>query len=268
MKSTVYVINLKRRYNQYEIFLKNNKDIPLKIVRFEAIDGLIENNNQIVSIGKNPVHKQTKHGRFGCFLSHLAILRKIAENNEPDQWSFISEDDTIISPELFGLWDNIIAQTKKYNINILLLSRTYAKKDKMLYPLVNGLNILAVDDIFFGTHFYAVTGKGANVILGMEEMNPYGSVPYDLALGLLGKKEKCVYSAIKYDPNNYDSLNRMYSKHILAYASVSGKMKSSTEEYYENIKENFKENKQSFYTIAKVTIMAFIITLAVLISLN
>ena len=262
---TTYVINLKRRPVQFRYFLENNKGLPLNIIRFEAIDGLDENNKQAKISGKNPVHKQEKHGKFGCFLSHLEVLKKIAKM-DPSQWVFITEDDAIISPDLFNVWNEIVRETNEYNIDILFLSRNYVSDDTFLYPPSpeGKLCIVKINGFFCGTHFYMVNAKGAQKILRFQEMNPYESIPYDIAFGNAAKRTQTVYAIIRLDKNFKKSSipssipSQMYDKNIMGYATLSGTMGSSTEEYFENIREFFVENKDMSVSLIVVLILVFI----------
>jgi GR25 family glycosyltransferase involved in LPS biosynthesis len=257
----IYVINLKRRYKQFENFLKNNRKNPLYITRFNAIDGLEENNKQANIKGKNPVHKQTKHGRFGCFLSHLEILKLIAKNHNPTEWVLIAEDDAIIDPLLFRDWYSITSKAEKFNAHIIFLSRTYAKKDQFLYPIVDGFNLVRINDIFYGAQLYMVTGIGAQKILSMKEMDPYDSTPYDVALGIASKRTHDIYGTVKYNVNRKNKnknkqTDNFYSSHIMAYATLAG-TNSSTEEYFENIKESLRENKSIGILLLVLLILSF-----------
>jgi GR25 family glycosyltransferase involved in LPS biosynthesis len=256
---SLYVINLERRHKQYESFVRNNKNNSIEINRFNALDGKIENNRQAKIKGIDPVHKQTKHGRFGCFLSHLEVLKLVVQRNNPNEWVIIAEDDAIINKELFNDWIAITSKAMDFNTDIIFLSRTYSKEDILVYPIVNGFNLVKINDVFHGAHLYMVTGIGAQKILEMEEMDPYNSIPYDVALGLASKRTGNIYGIIMHNSNGkYNSTNNFYSDHLMAYAKLSGLMGSSTEEYFENIKEYFHSNKKTGISLTILLILLFL----------
>lgn len=242
---TSYVINLKRRPKQYEFFYNNNKklinDNKINLIRFEAVDGFEENEKQSKIMLKNPVHKQRKHGVFGCFLSHLMVLQIIAQM-QSNEWVFILEDDAIINPEIFNIWPYLMSQTKLYDINVVFLSRSYASKDTFIYQPIDGFNLVKVSGEFWGCQFYMVRPQGAKQLLASKEMNPYESVPYDIALANIAQSENFIYAAIIYNKNDeFWKKDPLYSgpwpfvnTNILAYANLSSTMGSSTEEYFEN----------------------------------
>lgn len=102
-KLQTYVVNLDRRKDRYETFLKENEreitqlvSQTSPLVRFSAVDGsqlkmtarlarLLDNNDF-----------SARRGMVGCALSHISIWNKIAENESHDIF-LILEDDVKLS---------------------------------------------------------------------------------------------------------------------------------------------------------------------------
>jgi GR25 family glycosyltransferase involved in LPS biosynthesis len=216
----IYVINLKRRPHMLKSFIKNNNKNFGTIIPFEAVDGLEYNNVLAKYQGPDSkVHQQTTHGRFGCFLSHLKLLKIIAETCNPDDWVLIAEDDAMIDPKLTEDWPEM---QKPKDCDIIFLSRNYTEHDSTIRPYdKDEVNLVKIDGIFYGAHLYAVTGRGAKKILEFPEMDPYGSAPYDIALGIAAKRSGIIYATI--DENG-----------LAPYGHPSNEDSSSTEEYFSN----------------------------------
>ncbi len=114
-----YVINLDRRQDRYNKFLKtveklSNKDD--KFIRFSAFDGYnhineikrfnIEN-DPFIKILKNlkvPLQK----GVFGCLMSHILVLYEILKNDEikEDEYVGILEDDIYLCDNFENNYDS------------------------------------------------------------------------------------------------------------------------------------------------------------------
>ena len=224
----IYVISLKRKPEQLENFKKNNPNLSLNII--EAVDGI----EATKSFSKHGIiHHQTKEGRFGCFLSHLKVLKEIADKSKENSkqgdegntdWYIIAEDDASIDPKFFNDWPDL-SKDLTDDQNVIFLSRNWSSED-LSSP--NKPTIVEVGNIFFGTQLYILTSLGAKQLLDIPEMNAFGTQPYDLVFG--EQKTKKIYAVL-----NENGVGG-YSKSC----SLGG---SSTEERYK--KEKF--NKDMMY---------------------
>lgn len=110
----VYLINLKRRPDRLNNFLKNYKESDMKnnnIIKFDAIDGsnidvskcpLSElaraELQQLESTGFRTKHYQLTKGAIGCYLSHVKIWENILKNKS--EIALIFEDDAQVPVDL------------------------------------------------------------------------------------------------------------------------------------------------------------------------
>lgn len=110
----IYLINLKRRPDRLNNFLKNYKESDMKnynVVKFDAIDGsnldvmkcpLSElaraELQQLEFTGFRTKHYQLTKGAIGCYLSHVKIWENILKNES--EVALIFEDDAQIPADL------------------------------------------------------------------------------------------------------------------------------------------------------------------------
>lgn len=98
-----YFINLasagERRRHMYAVFSAQG----LALERIEGVLGAALPPEEIAafharSLTVRPDQDRLGPGEIGCLMSHLAVLRRIAEGDEP--WAVVLEDDVHISPDL------------------------------------------------------------------------------------------------------------------------------------------------------------------------
>ena len=110
----IYLINLKRRPDRLNNFLKHYKESDMKnlnVIKFDAIDGsdldvskcpLSElaraELQQLESTGFRTKHYQLTKGAIGCYLSHVKIWENILKNES--QIALIFEDDAQVPKDL------------------------------------------------------------------------------------------------------------------------------------------------------------------------
>jgi GR25 family glycosyltransferase involved in LPS biosynthesis len=110
--SKIYFINLDRRPDRYEHFLKqcSEKFIDFsKVIRFKAIDGNSYNFNDIeLSMFKNVDYKGKNYEKniMGNQLSHLNILKDMIQNEY--EYIIIFQDDVILKKDFIKEINNII----------------------------------------------------------------------------------------------------------------------------------------------------------------
>ena len=110
--SKIYFINLDRRPDRYEHFLKqcSEKFIDFsKVIRFKAIDGNSYNFNDIeLSMFKNVDYKGKNYEKniMGNQLSHINILKDMIQNEY--EYIIIFQDDVILKKDFIKEINNII----------------------------------------------------------------------------------------------------------------------------------------------------------------
>jgi len=177
----VYVVNLERKPLLKKGFKDHNK--IFSDIRFtKAFDSTKE---------KLPPHKQSKDGRFGCYMSHIKIWKKII--NRKDDWVIVAEDDAAFNPKLEKDLPKIIELMKKNKSNIGIINWRKARAglyevDIPLPGVSNEIKLAPVNDVFFGTHSYIINKQGAKDSIALHK--PKEKVPIDLAMGMLSKTKQ------------------------------------------------------------------------------
>jgi GR25 family glycosyltransferase involved in LPS biosynthesis len=120
-----FVINLKRRSDRLENFLKQKNLLP-NIEVFTAIDGrnlkyddnynLLHNNTIILQNDLAIKFKGLKIGEVGAFLSHYFIWKKIILENKP---CIIFEDDAKVVHDFYNKLNNILTKGIPEDFDIL-----------------------------------------------------------------------------------------------------------------------------------------------------
>ena len=118
-----FVVNLDRRPDRYEKFLKNNGNIleEIKYTKMIAFDGhLVKPTSQLYYIFEHNDYN-FRCGIVGCALSHIKLYVDLA--NESDQMNYlIFEDDSICSDNFTKIFNNIYKQFVDLNADILILN--------------------------------------------------------------------------------------------------------------------------------------------------
>jgi glycosyl transferase family 25 len=92
-KCKIYFINLEENKDRWDNLSPELKE---KIIRFPAINGKELDKDQLIKDGIISEENILKMGQIGCALSHITILKKIQQQDEP--YGLILEDDVIIPP--------------------------------------------------------------------------------------------------------------------------------------------------------------------------
>jgi GR25 family glycosyltransferase involved in LPS biosynthesis len=168
-----YVIHMKNNTKRYENIKKQEKNGNIEIEIFDASDGSkvnIDELNDGIKV-KNPwnthrynsekdenIKKKIMNGEIGCYLSHLNLLKKIADTTNND-WTVVFEDDFVIDKNFKDELNKILKIVNK-DIDIIYLGNVNQFdckkgkfKDNLCYP-----------DIPWGTQGYMVNKKSARKI--------------------------------------------------------------------------------------------------------
>jgi GR25 family glycosyltransferase involved in LPS biosynthesis len=170
-----WVINLKKnvtRLNRFTHFYKESDIATLPLQTFEAIYGkgldptkylstdaydtllLNEKNNYRTK------HYQLTRGAIGCYLSHVAIIKKLLDDPDVDYY-FIFEDDAAILPSVYDKFSMAIkyAPSDWDMINFSPIMQVVSEESPLFKKF----------DAFWGTCGYAINKKGAKIF--MDEFN-------------------------------------------------------------------------------------------------
>jgi glycosyl transferase family 25 len=169
-----YVIHMSKNILRYKNIKNQEKNANIKIEIFEAFDGSkinIYNLGDDIKIkipwsthrynvekDKN-IKKKIMNGEIGCYLSHLNLLKKIA-NSDYNGWTIVFEDDFNLKNNFKNKLNKILKNINNEDIDIIYLGNVnqfYCSKGKfkenLCYP-----------DTPWGTQGYMVNKKSAKKI--------------------------------------------------------------------------------------------------------
>jgi len=169
-----YVINLDRRPDRLESFLKN---APINFKRFSAIDGKkLKPSRQLQKLFENNDYNMRK-GMVGCALSHIKLWIQLL-NSDKDAY-LIVEDDIEFLPEFTQRLDKVISSLKSIN-EIELIYVGHHLRQNFLAGCYDSGDITiekwssedSLRKSLGGTGGYIITRKGAEKLL--ERINKTG----------------------------------------------------------------------------------------------
>jgi len=189
----VYVINLDRRSDRWNGVQKILYDSGFKnLERIPAIDGKQIDTFQLKKFlterAFGDLGKERKAdedlgslGAVGCFLSHYKAWMKVVESGVP---AIIAEDDMIMDANM----DNFecVKDSRLLEGRDLTLLGYCSLREKPKKPL-NTSGLYDYDGMFFCTHFYYITPRGAEILLSESFPIDY---QVDSYMGLMMKKHK------------------------------------------------------------------------------
>lgn len=173
----IYLINLKRRPDRLNNFLKNYKESDMKnlnVIKFDAIDGsnidvakcpLSElaraELQQLESTGFRTKHYQLTKGAIGCYLSHVKIWENILKNE--NEVALIFEDDAQVP---VNLNQRIHEEMKNIPNDWDIVLFGYICKKCMKYDKYNEV------ERFMLTHCYIIKKKSIAKIMNTNTLFP------------------------------------------------------------------------------------------------
>ena len=105
---TTWVINLDRRKDRMEKFLRNNEFLREKHMRFPAIDGTkLKLTPKIARLFASSHNISWRKGVMGCAMSHMTIWQKLLDDKKEINTYLILEDDAIVNPELVSMFNTM-----------------------------------------------------------------------------------------------------------------------------------------------------------------
>lgn len=123
----IFVINLESEQSRMQKIKQQLDSLGLEFERFPAVMGRELTQSQISELydpqkAVQELGRELRLAEIGCSASHMAIYRKIVDENIPI--SLIIEDDAIISPQIKALLTEIEGATTKTNWEYLSLNYT------------------------------------------------------------------------------------------------------------------------------------------------
>jgi len=177
MSFKTYIVNLDRRPDRWETFVKNAKDVEfLNYERFSAVDGkMIKNSSQLQQIFESNDYYM-RRGMVGCLLSHVKIYTELI-NSEYDYFTVL-EDDVEFTPDFKNKYDNIFTQVNK-NWDLIFLGHHVRDTRRQQDELVKDkMPILTKRDAYWsflnslgGTGGYIISKIGARKLLDFIDKN-------------------------------------------------------------------------------------------------
>ena len=215
-----YIINLEKDKNKYDLCLKRLQKINLNPPeRFDAIYVKDEYDDYIKSITYPSVQYTIKYGRnahnnigskgaIGCYLSHIALWKKLLESDQ--DMFLIFEDDVDLNNNI----DNLMVKTNDYintinkkNWDVIFLG----------YSLISLLNNdiqdipddkYKITNIIYGLHAYIINKKGATKLL-------------EKALPIVDQLDSYMsYMAIMRDVNMYKPTELLFIQNNIKASSI------------------------------------------------
>ena len=178
MSFKTYIVNLDRRPDRWENFIKNAKDLDfLNYERFSAVDGkLIKNSSQLQQIFESNDYYM-RRGMVGCLLSHVKIYTELI-NSEYDYFTVL-EDDVEFTPDFKNKYDNIMSQVNNKNWDLIFLGHHVRDTRRQADELVKDkMPILTKRDAYWsflnslgGTGGYIISKIGAQKLLDFIDKN-------------------------------------------------------------------------------------------------
>lgn len=172
----ILLINLDSRRDRYDHFMKSVKEnaIPYRVERMSAVKGADLDWKEVVApetraefqryldTGKRASHRSLSTGALGCYMSHLAALRRVVAAGKP---MLICEDDMAFRPTTLSDIRIALGDAVPYDPNTLVLFHILCDpQHHKCPPLAEGSKVLDPES-FWSTACYYVTPTAAQSIL-------------------------------------------------------------------------------------------------------
>lgn len=172
LKLKTYVLNLDRRPDRWDNFVKNSSELNfLKYERFSAVDGdKVSSTTQLQRIFNNNDYNM-KVGMVGCLMSHIKMYIELIYSDY-DMY-FILEDDIEITSNFQNKFLNICKQLKNNNWDLVyvghhlknLNDKKYSYNNTIM-PTIQKTNVYQSFQLSLGgTIGYLITKSGAQKLL-------------------------------------------------------------------------------------------------------
>jgi GR25 family glycosyltransferase involved in LPS biosynthesis len=171
----IHLINLDRRPDRLENFIKTNKHSELQLNRFSAIDGnVLKPTLQIQQIFEYNDYNM-RRGMVGCALSHIKLWLELLQDDQADFY-LILEDDAVLCEKFSEKFNKLIYECPK-DWEIVFLGNHTRKENYDRHtqsPFTRKNRIESLRDSVGGTFGYIINKSGAKKVL--EFINKYSMV--------------------------------------------------------------------------------------------
>lgn len=170
MRFKTFLINLDRDTERLRAMDQQLQDLRIPYQRFAAIMGGDLPGWLVPYLGS----AQLSPGEIGCYASHLAIMKEVADGADP---ALVLEDDLVISPEVPELIQSILGTDQPWEI-----TRLSSKSRRPLVPcspLPNGYSLVQYLRVPLHTGAYLIKPDGARRFLGWRTAR-YRPIDVDL----------------------------------------------------------------------------------------
>ena len=170
MRVSKYCILFKSCKKRVDLYNRNLQKMPdLKV--FDAIDSITNYNNPnlhaiaLQYLSEEYIkYTELEHGKLGCNLSHILLLKHFIENTNTD-WMLVIEDDTELNNYSDEIIDHIISKCEAIDSHFVQLythPRFVKRQCRMYEKLGYGIYRMMPQ---LGTLAYLISRKGAQTIL-------------------------------------------------------------------------------------------------------
>ena len=169
-KIKMFVVNLDRRPDRWELFEKNSLNSLnfIKYERFSAVDGMkLVSTRQLQQIFENNDYKM-RRGMVGCFMSHIKLFTNLINENEKNIDSYlILEDDVEFQPDFEKKFKHFMKQLDNVSWDLAFLGHHVRDKndsffDKEKLPEISKTDVYqSFCQSLGGTTGFIISKKGA-----------------------------------------------------------------------------------------------------------
>ena len=170
----IFVINLDKDFDKKDYMLELEKKNNLKFNFIEAVFGKELSKEELDKAycpqkALNALGRELSLGEIGCSLSHISIYKKMIEENIP--LAIILEDDIEIKENFLELLSKINSIKLKWDVLLLGYYSRVLDERKSRFKIFNQIrlfkntNVVKLVEIGYGAHGYAITKKGAELLI-------------------------------------------------------------------------------------------------------
>ena len=174
-KIKMFVVNLDRRPDRWELFEKNSLNSLnfIKYERFSAVDGMkLVSTRQLQQIFENNDYKM-RRGMVGCFMSHIKLFTNLINEKDKNIESYlILEDDVEFQPDFEKKFKHFLKQLDNTSWDLAFLGHHVRDKNDSIFFDKEKLPEISKIDVYQsfcqslgGTTGFIISKKGAEKFL-------------------------------------------------------------------------------------------------------
>lgn len=158
----VFAINLAQRTDKRERLLGECQQHHIAVEIVDAVDGRQLSAQELLQLAYDYPQSGLTLGEIGCALSHLAIYKRMIDENCP--LAMVLEDDIVLKPGINAVM-NAIEEREKTNHapQIYLLSPSHFYLETFKKPLCPGYFVHRIADAYYG-YAYIINQPAAKAL--------------------------------------------------------------------------------------------------------